>query len=255
MRILLEWKKTKRTGFLSAFMGGGILAAAVPAVNMAVRSEMYLGRQGTCVWILMDANWQVMAMLNLLLVVAGACLLYHTEYADNGLQKMKSLPVLESSIFFGKMVLMILMSVLLLVMEAASILFCSWHWFGGQAGGGQLGGGDGSVFVIELCQSFGYAFLLMLPCVVLSLLISEACKNMWISLGIGIVCVFTATMLPTSSFVLSLFPFAMPFQVFAGADAAWTTRFICAAVVELVVLGGAEVLIVGGRLNEFFIAS
>ena len=39
-------KKAKRTGFYPPhFLCGGILAAAVPIVNMAVRSEMYLGQQ------------------------------------------------------------------------------------------------------------------------------------------------------------------------------------------------------------------
>jgi hypothetical protein len=249
---LLEYRKIKRTGFLPAFFGGGILAAAVPIVNMAVRSEMYLGLQGTAIQILMDANWQMMAMLNVLLVVSGACLLYHVEHADGGLQKMRSLPIREGSVFFGKVAVMMLMCVLVLAMEAASVLFCSWHWFqgqtdGGQWRGGQWGGGGGNVFAIELCKSFGYAFLLILPCVILSLLMAEACKNMWVSLGIGVVCVFTATMLPTNSFVLSLFPFAMPFQVFAGMEAEWVTRFVCAAAVEIVMLGGVEVLMVRGN--------
>lgn len=91
MSLSLEYKKAKRTGFIPAFLCGGILAAAVPIVNMAVRSEMYVGQQSSPMQILMGANWQMMAMLNILLVVAGSCLLYHTEFADNAMQKMKSL--------------------------------------------------------------------------------------------------------------------------------------------------------------------
>lgn len=87
----------------------------------------------------------------------------------------------------------------------------------------------------------------MLPCVILSLLISEACKNMWVSLGIGVVCVFTATMLPTTNFVLSLFPFAMPFQVFAGADVAKSMHYIYGAIAELAVCSLAQLLFVKVR--------
>lgn len=105
------------------------MAAAVPIVNMAVRSEMYVGQQSSPMQILMGANWQMMAMLNILLVVAGSCLLYHTEFADNAMQKMKSLPIRESSIFFGKFVLTSIMSVVVLAIEAASIAFCVSHWF------------------------------------------------------------------------------------------------------------------------------
>lgn len=225
MSVSLECRKAKRTGFLLAFFGGGILAAAVPVINMAVRSEMYLNLPGNPIQVLLDANWQMMTMLNVLLVTAGACLLYHTEYADNAMQKMKSLPIRESSIFFGKAVLTIIMSLFVFAAEAAAIAFCTCHWF-------EIGNG----FFSELCKYFGYSFLLLLPCIILSLLISEACKNMWVSLGIGVVCVFTATMLPTTNFALSLFPFAMPFQIFASTNVTQSAHYIYAAGIEAVIL-------------------
>ena len=77
MTFGLECKKVKRTGFIPTFIVGGLLAAAVPVVNMAVRSETYLGLESSPIQILMDANWQMMAMLNVLLLVASACLMYH----------------------------------------------------------------------------------------------------------------------------------------------------------------------------------
>lgn len=129
MSVSLECKKIKRTGFLPAFLGGGILAAAVPVINMVVRSEMYLNLPGNPIQILLGANWQMMTMLNVLLVVAGACLLYHTEYADNAMQKMKSLPIRESSIFLGKAVLTIFMSLFVLAIEAGAVAFCTYNWF------------------------------------------------------------------------------------------------------------------------------
>lgn len=233
MSVFLECKKIRRTGFLQAFIGGGILAGAVPVVNMAVRSEIYQTKQGSPLQILLRANWQMMAMLNVLLVVMGACLLYHTEYADHAMQKMKSLPVREISIFSGKVILTILMSLLVLAIEAGATAFCAYYWFEARNG-----------FWEELGRNFGYAFLLMLPCLVLSMLISEACKNMWISLGIGVVCVFTATMLPTDNFALSLFPFATPFQMFTGTDLAQVTRYIYAAAAETFVFGLAELLLI-----------
>ncbi len=236
MSVSLECKKVKRTGFLPAFFGGGMLAAAVPIVNVAVRSEMYLNQPGSPIRILLGANWQMMAMLNMLLAVSGTCLLYHTEYADNAMQKMTSLPVRESSVFLSKAVLTIFMSLFVLVLEAGAVAFCSYHWF--ETGSGFWG---------ELCKCFGYSLLLMLPCIILSLLISEACRNMWISLGIGVICVFTATMLPTADFALSLFPFAMPFQIFPGTDMARSAHYICGAAAELAVCGMAQLILVKVR--------
>ena len=78
MIFALECKKIKRTGVFPAFITGGLLAAAVPVVNMTVRSDIYVSLPDSPVQILMNANWQMMAMLNVLLLVAGACLMYHT---------------------------------------------------------------------------------------------------------------------------------------------------------------------------------
>ena len=236
MSVSLECKKAKRTGFLPAFLCGGILAAAVPVINMAVRSEMYLNLPDSPIRILLGANWQMMAMLNVLLVVAGTCLLYHTEYADNAMQKMRSLPIRESSIFLSKAILTVFMSLIVLIIEAGAVAFCSYHWYEIESG-----------FFGELCKCFGYSLLLTLPCIILSLLISEACKNMWVSLGIGVVCVFTATMLPTTNFALSLFPFALPFQIFVGADSTQTMHYIYGAVAELAVCGLAQLILVKVR--------
>ena len=70
----------------------------------------------------------MMAMLNILLVTSGTCLLYHIEYADNAIQKVKSLPLWESSVFFGKALLTIMMSAAALAIEAGAIAFCSCYW-------------------------------------------------------------------------------------------------------------------------------
>lgn len=229
MNFLMEYKKAKRTGILPAFVSGGIIAAAVPILNMAVRPEIYTRLDDSPLSILLDANWQMMAMFNTLLLVLGACMLYHTEYTDNAMQKMCALPLKESRLFFGKFLFLAIMCILVLLLETAGLAFCLYHWFepGCDAG-------------MELLKSFGYSLLLMLPAALTALLIASACKNMWISLGIGVVCLFTATMLPTDSFVLSLFPFALPFRIFAGTAENTIRSFAAAGVMESAILAAAE---------------
>lgn len=222
MSFILECKKAKRTGFVQVFLGGGMLAAAIPVVNMSVRSQLYVTQQGSPVRILLQANWQMMAMLNILLVLVGACLLYHTEFADHAILKIWSLPVRESSVFAGKAVLTIGMSVMVLAVEAASVLFCSYHWF-------VIGDG----FWSELGKSFGYAFVLMLPCILVSLLISETWQNLWVSLGTGVLCVFLATMLPSDSFLAILFPYATPFRMLADTDRMQVLHVLAAVSAEI----------------------
>ena len=236
MRISLECQKLKRTGFLPAFLGGGILAAAVPVINMSARSELYLSMDLSPIPILLNANWQMMTMFNILLVLAGTCLMYHIEFADHAMQKMKSLPIRESSIFFHKVVLVMVMSAVVLLLEAGAVAFCTDHWFEITEG-----------FWLELFQNFAYEFLLILPSMVLSMFLASVFENMWVSLGIGVFCVFTATMLPTDHFLLSLFPFAIPFQILAGTDKTEVIHYLYAAIIDVLVLSLLEVLFVKVR--------
>lgn len=241
MSLSIEFKKAKRTGLVPAFVGGGILAAAFPIVNMAVRSELYTDLPGTPVRILFDANWSMMAMLNLLLVTVGASLLYNAEYENNALQKMCSLPARESGLFFGKLLLMAVLCTMALTTEALGTAFCTVYWFGQPAG---LSATLSAGFLVELLQSFGYELLLLLPAAALSLLLASVCRNMWISLGIGVICVFIATMLPTGRFLPSCFPYAMPFRILSDAAPNCVRALMIAAILELSVISLGEILMI-----------
>ena len=232
MTLLVESKKLKRTGFIATFLGGGILASLIPILNMAVRSENFTGLSERPLKILLDANWQMMAMLNMLLVVVGACMMYHTEYADNAMQKMRTLSMKESTMFFGKFILLAGMSAVAFTLEAAAVSFCTVHWFSADAD-----------FFMELLKNYGYMLLLIIPSAACSLVIASACKNMWVSLGIGVICIFTATMISNRNFTLSLFPFALPFQTLSE-DAA---RYCIAACIEMTAAGAAELVYLKGR--------
>lgn len=231
MRLYLEYKKEKRTGLIPAFIGGGILAAIVPILNMAFRQEMYTNIAKSPLQILLEANWQMMAMLNILLVVAGACLMYHTEYADNAIQRMCTLPIKESTLFFSKFAVMGIMCLMMLLIEAAAIGFCSVHWFWRSEN-----------LALEMFKNFGYFYLLTLPASLLSLFIASTCRNMWNSLGIGAICVFSATMLPTNNFALSLFPFALPFQMPIGTPEDTILNFIIAGIIEIMMIAVSEII-------------
>ncbi len=162
--------------------------------------------------------------------------MYQTEYEENAIQRMYTLPMKESKIFFTKFVLMAVMCIGVLAIEALSIVFCTIYWFETPAG-----------FVLDIFKNFSYSFLLMMPSALLILLISGACKNMWISLGIGVVCVFTATILPANNFVLSLFPFAMPFHTLIEAAGNTVANLRIPALIEIVLIGIAEIAFIKVR--------
>lgn len=219
MTLSLEVKKLKRTGYLPAFFCGALLASAFPLVNMLVRSETYTLMPGNPFRILTDANWQMMSMMNILMVICGACIMYHTEYADNGAQKMDVLPIPTASIFAGKFIITTLALGGMLLLETTVLAGCGLYWFPGY-----------EAHVNELARNAGFFLAAALPTAMLMLMIASACQNMWVSLGMGIILLFTLSLFPKDHLFLSLCPFSSPFQTLdmaAEKGLEWTFPLVC----------------------------
>ena len=125
----LECKKLKRTGCLPAVVLCGLFAAAFPLANMLVRPEAFTTLPGDPLSILADANWQMIAMLNILLSICLCCIMYHTEFADRGIQKSETLPVKAHLLFLGKGTILAVSDIVVILTECAALGFCALHWF------------------------------------------------------------------------------------------------------------------------------
>lgn len=233
MSSFLEFKKIKRTGLLPAFVIGGLLAAVVPILNLLLQSKQNATTMESLGKLLAD-NWKMMTMLNTLLMVAGASLLYAIEYSDHALEKMRALPIKEHSLFLNKVLLLTVLLAMVLLMEMGAIAITASHRSGLYDG-----------FAHELVKNFAYFFLMNLPAVFLSLMIASLFENIWVTLGINVTVVFLAIMVYPKGFVLSLFPFALSFQLLQGTQQ--DIYRIIAAVVEVIVLLLIEVLIIRFR--------
>jgi len=232
MSLFIEFKKLKRTGYLPAFFVGGLLAAAFPVVYMLVKAEELTLLTGNPIDLLMSANWQMMAMLNILIAICGACIMYHTEYADNAIQKMSVLPIRQGNMFLGKFCISALLLSVMAVIEIAALIGCANYWFPSYA-----------FDLTEILKTTGFQIVVMLPTVMGMLVIASACKNMWVSLGIGVILVFTLSILPQDNTVLSLFPFSSPYQTLAAAtENSRTTLFLSVCGVETVLFGIVEMI-------------
>lgn len=207
MRTGLEWKKLKRTGYLPAFLAAGLLASSFPVIQTAVREETFTTLSGSPFQILMNANWQMMAMLNILWGICGCCMMYHTEFADHGQQKMETLPVGEGSLFLGKFFVTALASLGILTAEITAIYGCKGYWFSPEG-----------LKIETFLKNLGFQTIVFLPTGMFMLVIASLCKNMWTSLGLGVILVFAATMLPQESLDLGLLPFAAPYQTFFAVE-------------------------------------
>ena len=120
----------------------------------------------------------------------------------------------------------------MVVIEMAVLVGCAKYWF------------PSYVFdLTEILKTAGFQIIVTLPTVMLMLVIASACKNMWVSLGIGVILVFTLSILPQDNIVLSLFPFASPYQMLSAAvENSRTALFLAVCGIETVVFGIAEVL-------------
>lgn len=202
MTVNTELKKLKRTGYFLTFLSGAILAGSFPVINMAARSESYTAINGDPFYILLDACWQTMAMLNILLTVCGACMMYHTEYAQKGAQKMETLPLSPFRLFLGKFVIAAAACALALLPEFLSIALCTRHWFSAY-----------KLDFLRLAKNYGFGVLTFLPTVMLMLVIASFCRNMWISLGIGVILVFAFSIFPQNQLFFALCPFGTPYRL------------------------------------------
>lgn len=216
MTATLEVKKLRRTGYFPSLLGSALLSAAVPAVNMAARGETYLAQSGGAIEILLDANWQMMAMLNVLSTLCAACLMFHAEYAGNALDKLEVLPVRVFSVYLGKAVLAVFMLAVMTAVEFVSLHLCARHWFGE------------SVDAVRLLSLAGYALAAGIPTLLASLAVAAACRNMWVSLGIGLTLVFTLSVFPQDNAVIRLLPYATPYTTALEGQVS-TVLIACAA--------------------------
>ena len=202
MSLALEWTKVKRTGLMPAFAAGGAAAGAFPVLNMIFRSRLYIKQKGDPLTVLLDANWQMMAILDVFLVIIGACILYHIEHEHHGIRKMRTLPVGAGRVFWGKCFLLFADMTGALLIQTAALAFCAVHWFETADG-----------FWQELVREFVSSVLLLFPIEIFMLFISSITETMWICLGIGIMGAFIP--LVTGGLEVSIlhyFPFSMPLE-------------------------------------------
>ena len=85
MILALERKKIKHTGLLPAFLAGALAVSAFPVINMAFRTELFISQDLPPVDILLNGNWDMAATFHSFLAILGACILYHTEFANRAI--------------------------------------------------------------------------------------------------------------------------------------------------------------------------
>ena len=178
-----------------------------------------------------------MAMSHALLIVLGASLFYHIEFAGNAMVKMRTLPLRETSLFLHKFAWLAAACACALGVEFLGLGFCARHWFGA-----------GAELAAEVAKNWGFSILMLQPALSLALLVSSACRNLWVSLGLGVIFLFVATLvIPLDGFAWTLWPFALPFQALGNVAESEALAYGIAAVLETLLFCAAEGLVLRVR--------
>lgn len=238
MSLMTELKKIKRTGLAETFLAGGILSALVPVLNTALRTELFVSQNGNPFEILVNGNWQIIAMMNVLLVVVGSSIIYNIEYSNNAVQKTETLPINSFSIFIGKFTIISIFSVVNIALETAAIMFCSKKWFD-----------TSQFFDMQILKFFAVSVLFVITAALLMTIVAKYCRNMWVCLGIGILFVLFATVLGNKNLYFSMFPFALPFETIFGNTEKETSQLVIASVSECGIFAVSELILNKIRRN------
>ena len=222
MILALEGKKIKHTGLLPAFLAGALAVSAFPVINMAFRTDLFISQDLPPVDILLNGNWDMAATFHCFLAILGACILYHTEFANRAIEKLYMLPVNQGKVFFCKNLLLLLLFLPVFLIEDFFFLFCDWHWFPGKDPGVEV-----------LLGNTAFSLAAILPVLLLSTLIASLAKNMWISLGIGVIGMFLGQMSVSYDALFSkVYTFCLPYRCLtssARAEDIFQILGICAA--------------------------
>ena len=156
------------------------------------------------------------------LAILGACILYHTEFANRAIEKLYMLPVSQGKVFLCKNLLLLLLFLPVFLIEDLFFLFCAWHWFPGKDPGVEV-----------LLGNTAFSLASILPALLLSTLIASLAKNMWISLGIGVIGMFLGQMSVSYDALFSkVYTFCLPYRCLtssARAEDIFQILGICAA--------------------------
>ncbi len=174
-------------------------------------------------------------------------LLIQIEQTNHGMKKMLTLPINRRMLCLAKFAVLLLLPAVQMVMSTAA-------YYGSAFLSSKLQGYDyilppGYIFpcigkfylaalpaaavfwmIALLIQTpvfaVGTGLALCVPSVLIintdtimvSLIIASACRNMWISLGIGVILVFTFSVLPKDYLFLDLCPYCSPYQLLTAAE-------------------------------------
>lgn len=179
--IAIEKRKLKRTCYFLIMLSAGFIGGGYAFAFFAVQKDVILHLPLDPAAGLLTQSYGLISLVNLFAVIVGACTLFHTEYASEGIKKMAALPVSIMRIYTGKTVIYLFTIFSALIMETAGLILTAQIFLPAETNA-----------VGQIVLFMGSVFLLTVPGSLLMLLISALNSNMWITIGVGVAGLFSA---------------------------------------------------------------
>ncbi len=238
--LRIEMQKLRRTGVIGTFIFTGVAGAIYAIMNWYVRKDILLSADIDPMTTLLTQLYGVICLINIFAIVVSTSNIYHIEYQNNGLKKMKTLPIKASEIFISKLVILISTLLLSYMIEFVALAFLGKKYL------------PNSSFDFHTLVQFGfYIFLISLPCLTFMLVVSILSTNLWISIGVGVIGFFSGmSMIVTDNSINFVNPFSLILIPSVSLSAKVDIFIMLTSVFETIVLVAAGIMIANKRRYE-----
>lgn len=197
--LVIELRKSKRTGVIPLMIAVGIVGAAYAFVNFIVRKDTLLNLPLAPMDVLLTQLYGMIMVLNMFGLIVAACMIYNMEFKGSAVKKMYMLPMSVPAMYLCKFLILTVLLLLAVCVENLALA--------------KIGVTDLPQDTFEahtLIFFAGYSFLTSMPVLSFMLFISSRFENMWVSLGIGVAGFLSGMALASSDITLFM---AHPFVV------------------------------------------
>lgn len=238
--LSIEIKKLRRAGVLNTLILAGIAGAFYAILNWFLRKDFLLTADINPMTALLTQLYGVISLLNVFAIIVSASNIYSIEYKNNGLRKMKTLPIKSGNLFIQKLIILVGTLALTYFIEFTILAIL---------GSKYLPNNTFDLFV--LLQFAFYTFLIILPCLVFMLIISLLSTNIWITVGIGIVGFFSGmSMIGLENMISNLNPFVLLLKPAMNLTTEMDIKVILISIIEIIIFVIVGIFIANRKSEE-----
>ena len=222
--LVIELRKSKRTGVIPLMIAVGIAGAAYAFINFIVRKDTLLNMPLASMDVLLTQLYGMIMVLNMFGLIVAVCIIYNMEFKGSAVKKMYMLPMNVPTMYLCKF---LILTVLLL------IAVCFQNLALAKIGVTDLPKGT---FEAHTLISFaGYSFLTSMPVLSFMLLVSSRFENMWVPLGIGVAGFLSGMALASSNITLFMIhPFVVMLKPAVAMSAQPNIAVVIVSLIETI---------------------